>query len=213
MSDQRRIEASDKWIRGVVDGRTVVDSRAVQLVWTHPYYPAWYVPAADVSDTSLPTTSIDELPDHVCVDWDAVDHWFEEDVEVFVHPRDPYKRIDALASSRHVRVSIDGTVVADTRKPTILYETMLPPRYYIPPTDVRLDLLVRTDTASGCPYKGFAHYWDVVIDGVRHADVAWGYRTPLPESEAIAGLVCFYDERVDIEVDGVPLARPEPISA
>ncbi len=202
-----RIEQSPKWVRGILGGRTVVDSRSVKLVWTHPYYPAWYVPKGDVVDPSLPTMTIDELADHVSVDWAAVDHWFEEDVEVFVHPRDPYKRIDALPSSRHLRVTIDGAVVADSDRPTIVYETMLRPRYYLPVTDVRLDLLVPSETTSGCPYKGFAQYWSAVIDEVEHPDVAWSYRTPLPESERIAGLICFYDERVEVEVDG---ERTEP---
>jgi len=196
-----RIEDNPKWIRGFIDGRLVVDSRATKFVWEVPWYPAWYIPEGDVSDPALSTTTIPELPAHVRLDWAAVDRWFEEDVEVFVHPRSPYTRVDILKSSRHVVVRIDGTVVADTVKPTILVETGLPPRWYIPPTDVRLDLLTQSETSTGCPYKGFATYWSADINGDLHPDIAWSYATPLPESAGVAGLICFYNERVDIEID------------
>ncbi|MGI9625105.1 MAG: DUF427 domain-containing protein [Acidimicrobiales bacterium] len=197
-----RVEPNPKWIRGVKSGRTVVDTRSAKYVWTHPYYPAWYIPIEDVTAAGLATTTVDELPGHVHIDWGEMDSWFEEDEEVFVHPRDPYKRIDALRSSRVVRVLLDGEVIAETEKPTVLYESMLPPRYYIPATDVRLDLLTPTTTETACPYKGWAHYWTATINDVEYTDVAWGYRTPLPESQPIAGMVCFYNDRVDLEVDG-----------
>ncbi len=151
---------------------------------------------------------VDRLRDLVRIEWDTMDAWFEEDVEVFVHPRSPEVRVDALLSSRHVKVMVDGTVVADSMRPTILYETGLPSRFYLPKIDVRMDLLAETSASSACPYKGWASYWTVTIDGTHHEDVAWGYRTPLPESEAIAGLVCFYNEKVDIEIDGQLLERP-----
>ena len=151
---------------------------------------------------------IEELRDLVRIEWDAMDAWFEEDVEVFVHPRSPYARIDVLPTSRHVRVLVDGEIVADTQRASILYETGLPPRYYIPKTDVRMDLLAPSQKSTGCPYKGFADYWHVDVAGGRHEDLVWAYRTPLPESEGIAGLVSFYNEKVDIEVDGELLERP-----
>ena len=100
---------------------------------------------------------VEELCGLVRFEWSALDSWFEENVEVFIHPRSPETRVDTLASSRHVRVLIDGEVVADSVRPTILYETGLPPRYYVPKSDVRMDLLTPTDTSSGCPYKGFAN--------------------------------------------------------
>ena len=149
-----------------------------------------------------------DLQDRVRLEWDSMDTWFEEDVEVFVHPRSPEVRIDVLPSSKHVRVLIDGDVMADSVRTSVLYEAMLPPRYYVPQSDVRMDLLTATDTESQCPYKGWAHYWSATIGGSTHEDIAWGYRTPLPESEGVAGLVCFYNERVDIEVDGEPLEQP-----
>ena len=116
--------------------------------------------------------------------------WFEEDVEVFVHPRSPEVRVDVLPSSKHVRVLIDGQVVADSVRASVLYEASLPPRYYLPHPDVRMDLLHATATESHCPYKGVAHYWSATVDGVLHDDVAWGYRAPLPESIGVAGRVC-----------------------
>ncbi len=144
----------------------------------------------------------------VRVDFAKLDGWFEEDVEVFVHPRSPGVRVDALPSSRHVVVAIDGVVVADSSSPTLLFETRLPTRFYLPKNDVRMDLLTPTDSETACPYKGWAQYWDVTVNGTVHADLAWGYRTPLPESEAVAGLMCFYNEKVDITVDGLALEQP-----
>jgi uncharacterized protein (DUF427 family) len=134
--------------------------------------------------------------------------WLEEDEPVYIHPRDPYTRIDILASSRHVRVELDGVTLAETRRPTILFETGLSPRYYFPPADVRTELLRPSTRRTGCPYKGTASYWSVEINGRRHDDLVWTYRTPLPESQEIAGLVCFYDERVDLYLDGELQERP-----
>ncbi len=148
------------------------------------------------------------LRDLVRVDFAALDAWFEEDVEVFVHPRSPEVRVDALPSSRHVVVAVDGHVVADSSSATLLFETGLPTRYYLPKNDVRMHLLTPTAAETACPYKGWARYWDVTVNGTTYADLAWGYRTPLPESEAIAGLVCFYNEKVDITVDGLALEQP-----
>lgn len=152
-----------------------------------------------------PTEAVRNL---VRLRWDAMDAWFEEEVEVFVHPRSPYTRVDVLKSTRHVVVSIDGTVVAESATPSILYETGLPPRYYLAANDVRQDLLTATETSSACPYKGVARYWTVTVDGVEHPDVVWGYDSPLPESADVAGLLCFYNEKVDLTVDGEPLSRP-----
>ena len=150
-----------------------------------------------------------ELDGYFAIEFGALDHWFEEDIEVFVHPRSPYTRVDALASSRHVRVAIDGVEVASTTKPTILYETGAPARYYIPQTDVRLDLLTQTETNASCPYKGDATFFSVELDGRTHRDIAWTYTLPRPEVTPIAGLVCFYNEAVDTTVDGELQARPK----
>ena len=151
---------------------------------------------------------IRELREAIRLDWAAMDAWFEEDEEVFTHPRDPYTRVDILPSSRHVRVEVDGATIAESASPRLLFETGLPVRYYLPKTHVRLDLLAPSDTVSHCPYKGQAEYWSVRAGEEVHADLAWSYRTPLPESQKIAGLVAFYNEKVDIYVDGVIEERP-----
>jgi uncharacterized protein (DUF427 family) len=146
---------------------------------------------------------IPELGEAIRLDWDAMDAWFEEDEEVFTHARDPYTRIDILPSSRHIRIEVDGVTVAESTSAHLLFETGLRTRYYLPKTHVRMDLLVATETASHCPYKGEAEWWSVRAGEVLHADLAWSYPTPLPESQKIAGLVAFYDEKVDVYVDGV----------
>jgi uncharacterized protein (DUF427 family) len=151
---------------------------------------------------------IEELRDAVRLDWDAMDAWFEEDEEVFTHARDPYKRVDILHSSRHVRVEVDGVTVAESAKPTLLFETGLPVRYYLPKTHVRMDLLTPTDTKSYCPYKGEAEYWSIRAGDEVHADLAWSYRAPLPESQKVGSLIAFYNEKLDIYVDGVLQERP-----
>ncbi|MET7768080.1 DUF427 domain-containing protein [Nocardia sp. NPDC005366] len=151
---------------------------------------------------------IPELDALVRLEWGAMDEWFEEDEPVYVHPRDPYTRVDILTSSRHIRVEIDGVTVADSRSPRILFETGLPARYYLPLTDVRMDLLYASGTHSSCPYKGNADYWNVCVGDTEYADYVWIYRTPLPESQKIAGLACFYNEKVDIYVDGELQERP-----
>ena len=153
------------------------------------------------------------ISDRIVLTWKpgVLDRWLEEDEEVFAHPRDPYKRVDALPSSRHVQVSIGGTVVADSRSPVLLFETHLPTRYYLPREDVRLDLLEPSGNRSDCPYKGHAEeYWS--LPGVRDADnVAWSYADPLPAVGHVAGRIAFYNELVDLTVDGVLQERPESI--
>ena len=151
---------------------------------------------------------IEELRDLIRLDWDAMDAWFEEDEQVFTHPRDPYTRVDILSSSRHVRVEVDGTTIAESTSPRLLFETGLPVRYYLPKTHVRMDMLTPAETVTHCPYKGQAEWWSVRVGDRVHEDLAWSYRTPLPESQKITGLIAFYDEKVDIHVDGVLQPRP-----
>jgi len=143
----------------------------------------------------------EDLRDAIRLEWNALDAWFEEDEQVFTHPRDPYTRVDILPSSRHIRVEHGGVTIAETNKPTLLFETGLPLRYYLPKTHVRMELLEATRTVTHCPYKGAAEYWS--LRGGDLDDLAWSYRTPLPESQKIAGLVAFYPEKVEIYVDGV----------
>ena len=236
-----RIEPGGKRVRAFLGGEVVADTTRPVLVWEVPYYPAYYVPLADVraelradggtvhspsrGDAGTFTvvaggreaagaalryedSPIEALRDLVRLDWAAMDAWFEEDEEVFTHPRDPYTRVDILPSSRHVRVEAGGVTVAESSSPRLLFETGLPVRYYLPKTHVRLDLLIPSATVSHCPYKGQAEYWSVrAPDGV-HDDLAWSYRAPLPESQKVTGLVALYNEKVDIHVDGVLQERP-----
>jgi len=153
-------------------------------------------------------SQIEQLRDLVRLDWESMDAWFEEDEEVFTHPRDPYTRVDILPSSRHVRVVVDGVTVAESTSPRLLFETGLPARFYLPKTHVRMDLLIPTDTVSHCPYKGQAEWWSVRVGQAVHHDLAWSYRMPLPESQKIVGLIAFYNEKVDIYIDGVLQDRP-----
>ena len=230
-----------KRVRTYLAGRLAADTRHAVMVWEIPYYPAYYLPAADVTAELVPTGKTEHSPsrgeavlydvrvgdavaegaarrypdsplqalrDLVRFDWDAMSEWLEEDEPVYTHPRDPYHRVDILASSRHVRVEVDGVTVADSTQPVILFETGLPARYYLPLTDVRTELLTPTATVTHCPYKGAAGYWSVDAGKGAHADLVWGYRLPLPESQKIAGRACFYDEKVDVYLDGELQERP-----
>jgi uncharacterized protein (DUF427 family) len=156
-----------------------------------------------------PVPGAEALKDHVTFRWSLMDAWFEEDDEVFVHPRDPYTRVDVVNSSRHVRVEVDGVTVAESRRPRLLFETHLPARYYLPKLDVRLDLLTPSDTHTRCPYKGVASYYDLNVNGKEYKDFVWYYPSPIPEIPKIENLLCFYNEKVDLYVDGELQARPK----
>ena len=162
------------------------------------------VGGAEACDAALryPDSPIEDLRHHVRFEWGAMDAWFEEDEEVFTHVRSPYARIDILPTSRHVRVTLGDTVLAESTGAHALFETGLPPRWYVPRVDARMDLLVRSDTVTHCPYKGQAEHLTARIGDVEVKDVAWRYPAPLPESTRIAGLIAFYDDRVEVTVDG-----------
>ena len=171
------------------------DRTAENAVWA---YPAPYDEMAAI-----------DLEKYCAFYWDRVDHWYEEDEEIFVHPRDPYKRVDAVASSRPVRVVVGGETIAETTRAHFLFETNLPTRYYIPRDDVRMDLLEPTASSSRCPYKGVARYWSATAGGEVREDIAWCYEDPVPECPKITDLICFYNENVDaILVDGRELDKP-----
>jgi uncharacterized protein (DUF427 family) len=138
-----------------------------------------------------------------------VDAWFEEDTEIYQHPKDPYKRVDIIPSTRHVVVKINDTVIAESSSPIFLYETMLPVRYYLPKTSLNFELIEPSNTVTHCPYKGDANYYSVVIDGKEYKDYIWWYKYPAPESTAIAGRVSFYNEKVDTYIDGVKEENPK----
>ncbi|MDT5109806.1 MAG: hypothetical protein QOE20_1696 [Mycobacterium sp.] len=136
--------------------------------------------------------------------------WFEEDEPIYGHPRNPYARVDALRSHRHVEVALDGVTLADTHNPVLLFETGLPTRYYIDKTDIAFEHLEPSDTQTLCPYKGVtSEYWSVRVGDELHPDLAWTYHYPLPAVAPIAGTVAFYNEKLDITVDGVRLERPQ----
>ncbi len=140
--------------------------------------------------------------------WDAGLSWFEEALEIHVHARDPLKRVDAMPSERHVRVELDGQVVAESRRPHALFETHLPVRWYLPSEDVDEGHLEPSDTVTRCPYKGTANYFSVRVGDRVHDDIAWTYPDPVVECPRIEGLVAFFNERVDLVVDGVRQPRP-----
>jgi uncharacterized protein (DUF427 family) len=156
-----------------------------------------------------PIESAPPIEGYLAFYWRKMDHWYEEDEEVFVHPRDPYHRVDVLESSRHVKVSVNGEVVAETDRPVVLFETGLPPRYYIPPEDVRKDVLVPSDRHTQCPYKGIASYHSVEVGGETEENVIWHYPEPIAAAEKIRGNLSFFNEKVDLEVDGEPQERPQ----
>lgn len=150
------------------------------------------------------------LRDLLVVSWQPglLDRWLEEEEEVAGHPRDPHKRVEALNSSRHVEIALDGVVLADSRAPVLLFETDLPTRYYLPREDVDLEALSPSTNRSLCPYKGVAdQYWDAVGPPAAQG-VAWSYSAPYPAVGKIVGRIAFYNEMVDVTVDGVELDRP-----
>jgi uncharacterized protein (DUF427 family) len=142
-------------------------------------------------------------------EWDALDAWFEEDEEVFVHPRSPYTRVDALRSTRAVRVEFDGAVLAESSSPVMVFETGLPTRYYFNRTEVNFEHLEPTATVTSCPYKGkTSGYWSVRLGETVHPDLAWAYDFPTRQLLPIAGMIAFYNEKVDVTIDGQRLERP-----
>jgi uncharacterized protein (DUF427 family) len=136
--------------------------------------------------------------------WHKMDEWYEEDEPAIVHARDPYHRIDVLDTSRHVRISLAGETLAESTRTRVLYETSLPPRWYFAREDVRMDLLNPSDTRTGCAYKGFASYWSVGDED----DLVWSYPDPRREVDRIKDYLAFFNERVDVEVDGELQEQP-----
>ncbi|AIY00429.1 hypothetical protein ART_0830 [Arthrobacter sp. PAMC 25486] len=243
-----RTEASEKWVRAMVGGTAVVDSRAPLLFWEQkfpiPAYaftpedvrmdlllpagtpptgePTFFGPKGPVAQwfdvqaggRELPNAAwrrdAPELEGRITFTWapDAFDRWLEEEEEVHSHPRDPHKRVEVLPSSRHITVSLDGVLLADSIEPVLLFETYLPTRYYFPRTDVHLDRLSAGSNRSHCPYKGYAeNYWDAPGS----PSVAWSYPDPYPAVWRIKDRIAFYNESVDITVDGAAVPRPRSI--
>jgi uncharacterized protein (DUF427 family) len=230
------VEPAPRRVRAVLGGETVLDTTRARYVWEWPFYPQYYVPAEDITDGVLVDEGVEdqrplgparryalsaggrqrpaaawvpvsgELAGWVRLDWPAPDAWYEEDEQVFVHPRSPYVRVDALRSTRTVRIERDGVLLAESSSPVLVFETGLPTRCYLPRTAVRFDALEPSGTVTECPYKGrTSGYWSTRT-GVR--DIAWSYDFPTRQLLPIAGLVAFYDERVNTWLDGEPLERP-----
>jgi uncharacterized protein (DUF427 family) len=215
LSEAGFMQPCPRRIRATRGGTTVIDTLSASYVWEVPHYPVYYLPVEDVDPSLLALESTQTFEGGpfaglVHVDWNAVDAWFEEDEEVLGgHPRNPYARVDAIRSSRHIRVELDGVVLAESASPVMLYETGLPTRHYIQRTDVFFAHLERSGTVTYCPYKGTtSDYWSAIVSGKEHRDIAWSYAYPNVAVAAIAGLVAFYDERVDTYLDGVPVTRP-----
>ena len=150
-----------------------------------------------------------DLQGYVVLDFTAFDRWWEEDEPNVGHPRDPFHRIDILQSSRHVRLELDGVLLAESTRPRLLFETLLPTRFYLPREDLRVEV-VDSATRTTCAYKGHASYVSPVVNGAPVPDLAWTYAKPLREAAEVAGLVAFFDEHVDVTLDGTP--RPRPIT-
>lgn len=156
-----------------------------------------------------PYPEVAAIKDYVAFYWNLMDAWYEEDDEIFVHPRDPYKRVDVVNSSRPVRVVLGGETIAETSRARFLFETRLPTRYYIPRADVRMDLLVPSDRVTQCPYKGKARYYTAKIGDRVYEDIVWTYPDPIAECPKIKDYLCFFNEQVDaIFVGGVEQPRP-----
>lgn len=155
-----------------------------------------------------PPSDAPQVKGYIAFYWDRMGAWYEEDEQVFAHARDPYKRVDILPSSRSVRVILGGVTVADTHHPRLLLETGLPTRYYIPMQDVHMELLAPTETTTRCPYKGKASYWSAHVGTQIFKDIVWSYQELLPACTPVEGLLCFFNERVDIYVDDQLLPKP-----
>lgn len=191
------VEPFQRRVRAMVGDTAVVDSERVVLVHRPRRAPTYAFPAGDVG--AVATQALPEVPGYVQVEWDAVERWYEEHEQVFLHPRNPYHRIDCFGTRRRLRVSVSGTVLVDTSDTVALYETSLEPRLYVHPRHVVAGTLVPSTATTYCPYKGTASYWSAAVDGAVVTDVAWSYEEPNPESGAIAGLVCFDDSRATVE--------------
>jgi len=149
-----------------------------------------------------------DIAGYIAFYFDRMDKWYEEAEQIFKHPRDPYHRVDVIQSTREVRVEINGQTVAESREPRLLFETGHPTRFYLPRADVRMDLLNRSETRSTCPYKGDAAYWTARVGDVELKDIVWSYENPIAECPKVKELMSFFNEKVDVFVDGEKQDRP-----
>ncbi|EPQ54382.1 hypothetical protein GLOTRDRAFT_130731 [Gloeophyllum trabeum ATCC 11539] len=227
------VETSPKRVHVYFNDKCIVDTRNAKLVWEHPNYPVYYFVASDIPKEFLQekagTNTYDvvvegrraegaatqftqgDLKGLIKLAASAMDAWFEEDKQFTGHPKDPYKvRIDVLPSSRHVRVEVEGVEVANSQQPRLLFETGLITRYYIPRSDCRMDLLEPSELTTHCPYKGDANYFNVRLpNGKLVENVVWYYDSPYAECADVKGCLAFYDEKLDVWLDGEKQPRPK----
>ncbi|KAI0836050.1 DUF427-domain-containing protein [Hypoxylon sp. FL0890] len=231
-------------VRILFDGEYIADTTSALYVWEHEYYPYYYVPRKSITgnlarpepgsycvarlqveDESIDRVLVfgDELNNRsralegmVRIEFGDVNAWFEEDMQIYVHPKDPFRRVDVLHSSRPIEVRVNGILVARSNSAYHLHETGLPCRYYIPATAVDPQVLGHSGTTTACPYKGTANYYDVKFKDetgqkTEIKDLIWYYKTPTLECANIAGFLCFYHEKegVEITIDGELLQRPK----
>ena len=193
------VEPFPRRVRGVSGGKGVVESDGVLLVHRRGLPPTYAFPAADVGQ--VPNEPEPDAAGYVRVAWDAVDEWYEEEERVFMHPRNPYHRVDCVPTSRRLRVMAEGVVLVDTTTTMGVYETSLPPLLYVSREQLRADVLAPSATTSYCPYKGTATYWSADVGGKRLSDVAWSYDEPNPECRAIRSHLCFDGAKIDVQAD------------
>jgi uncharacterized protein (DUF427 family) len=189
-----------------VSDRPVLDPSIPFDVHTADGSPVEVRPSGGTSSGRGFVPSDPDLAEHVVLDFTSFD-WLEEDEPIVSHPRDPFHRIDVIRSSRSVRIELDGHVLAASARATLLFETMLPIRFYLPPEDVRVELQP-SPTRTWCAYKGEARYWSVALPSATVPDIVWGYEAPLHDAIGVAGLVSFFDERLDVVLDGRRRDRP-----
>jgi uncharacterized protein (DUF427 family) len=190
------------------DGPPVLDPRTGFAVHTTPGRAFDIVTDATTLTGAAFVPSDPRFDGYAILDFSAFDEWREEEELLVAHARDPFKTVDTRRSSRRVVVQIAGTTVADSTRSTMLFETYLPTRYYLPREDVRMDLLHPTETITACAYKGIASYWSAIIDDTVVDDVAWSFTQPHNYATAVKDLLAFFNERVDITVDGERIERP-----
>ena len=192
------VEPFRRRVRGIAEGRTVVDSERALLVHRPGAPPTYAFPVVDVD--GAPAEPEPEAPGHLRVPWDAVDAWYEEEERVLGHPRNPYHRVDCLQTRRRLRVEVDGVVLVDTTETVGVYETALDPRLYVRREQVRTPLLP-SSTTTHCPYKGVASYWTAHVGDTVVSDVAWSYDDPVPECLPLSALVAFDPARARVSSD------------
>lgn len=193
------VEPHPRRVRGLRDGRAVIDTEQALLVHRRGQPLSYAFPADAVGE--LPSQPVPEAPGFVRVPWDAVDTWFEEGRRLVHYPPNPYHRVDCRPTRRRLRVVVAGATLVDTTNTVVVFETALPARLYVDPAHVRTDLLQPSDTVSYCNYKGEATYWSAVIGATTVTDVAWSYPDPLPESRPIGGYFSFDPVRADVAAD------------